>query len=231
MDNIRHIGSSKPQKSLAVKEMAAQYRVSLQAVGGSRQFFLVDTFGRHVSKGARKWYGDKLIVAMSSAMLAMAGYISFRFIEAGFTSASMFSIPFLLIGAFLHIRNVRTWAKLEKRKWDTRWDLALYFEPEALWVKDYPIQGEKGELITAIIASRKYLSLLESATTMPIGVPHRDAYYSHMIETIMESKEDDISPYLYDEINYLCDSTKEYLSIYESLVSLDIDLRVRDLKK
>jgi len=203
----------------------------MAAIGGTRKNFLHDNTGRHVLQGVKKWYKDKTVNLVTSAIALMSGYLTYRIIEAGPTLSSLISILVIVISSIAHTRNVRTWCKIEKKRFDVFRELALYFEPEGVWGIDYPDKGEKGEMITAIISARKYLNLLEKSTTLPIHVPTRDPYYTQMIKTIGESKEGDVSPYIYDEVNYLCDSTKEYLNIYGSLVSLEIDLRLDDLKK
>lgn len=231
MDNIRHIGNTRPQKSLSVKEMAAQHRTSMASIGGHRKNFLHDVDGRHISQGERKWYRDKGIIFVSLGIALIWIYLIYRIMETGFTLYSNISIAVIIISFIAHARNIHIWKKIESKKTKIRHELAVYFEPEGIWNIDYPEKGEKAEMITAVIAARKYLNLLEAATTLPIHVPSRDPYYTQMVKTIIDSKEDDISPYIYDEINYLCDSTKEYLNIYGSLISLEIDLRLNDIKK
>lgn len=219
MDNI------KPQKSLAVKEMAAQYREAIKIAGGSRAGYLKNFEGKHISTATYKWHKNKPMVVFTSFLAAFLGYYVSLFFTSGFTAMNIVYVLICSMLAFAHARNMITLSQIHKKKNDIARTQATYFEPEALWNVDYPVTGEKGELITAIVSARKCLGLLESATTLPIHVSSREPYYCQMVMDIMNSQENDISPYIYNEVNYLCDSTKSYMISYSSMIDLNIELQ------
>jgi hypothetical protein len=225
MDNIGNMDNIRPQKSLAVKEMAEHYRNSISAVGGKRELFTRNRqTGKPLGTEPKKWYKDRYIILVSIIAAAISVYLMSLAINAH-NIFSYLTYPFLAFSLWCHVRNVKTWTRIENKRHIEQYELALYFEPEALWNIEYPTKGEKGELITAVLSARKYLGILASATTMPIDLPSSDPQFVHIIKSIMESKEDEINGYIYDQINFLCESTKSYLAFYSPLISLDLEMK------
>lgn len=217
MDNI------KPQKTLAVKEMAAQYRDTTK-LAGNRSSYLKTPGGTHLLHW--KYRGDTTFITILNSLFGMVlGFTIARYIASGFGMVELGYMVILFVILGFHVRNMKKRKKLHRKAHAFLKDYARYYEPESLWELEYPIQGEKGELITAILSARRLSRMVESSTTLPIGSESKEPYYSHLIKTIIDAPESDISPYIYHEVNHLCDTIKDYMTEYSAIISLNAELR------
>lgn len=218
----------KPQKTLAVKEMAAQHRNSMHKLSPRTQYLYM-MGGKHLSHW--KYQPLQQMTALGVILGIAMCYLLWLCIA---TNWSPFQVAYLICSMIIFacyavIQRKRKRSYLEAYRICREY--AEYHEPELIWHVDYPQKGEKGELVTAILTSRKFLRMVENATTLPIGSKVREAYYAHLVRSITDSPEDDISHYLYNEVNHLCDSAKLYMTEYAPLVGLDLEMRVAPTKE
>lgn len=98
---------------------------------------------------------------------------------------------------------------------------AIQFEPRGVWkLWHLPEAGSRATLINALLGARFIERVLSEATTMPVDTNATDAKVSALIHAIYESKENDIHPYLIEQVNQMCELTFKYHDMYRSLIEL-----------
>lgn len=216
------MNSSRPQKSLAVKEMAAMYR-KYRDEYGPRENYLPATFAKKypviTGKPDAEMYS---LLAFLIILLMVIGVYGASMVTSGVTLGSAAPVALATAYLFVHLTTIRSKVRKILAFRTSLLSMSLWEEPKALWELDYPVSGEKGELITALLSTRKSYAMLAEHTTVPVAVNEREDYFAHLIKTIMESKESEIDPFVYKEVNYLCDTAKEYLAAYAPIIDMSV---------
>lgn len=216
------MNSSRPQKSLAVKEAAAMYRKYREEYGPRENYLPANLSKKYpVITGKPDTEMYSLLVFLG-VLLLIIGVYGTSMIISGFTLGSVAPVALATAYLFVHAMTIRNKIRKTFALRKSLLEISLWEEPEAVWAMDYPITGEKGELITALLSTRKSYAMLAEHTTVPVVVNEREDYFAKLIKTIMDSKENDIDPFVYKEINYLCDTAKEYLTAYAPIIDMSM---------
>lgn len=202
----------------------AIYKSEAEQAGG-RDGYLITPLNKHVSKIKAPVIESIGFPAIMLVSLAVVGLDIYMLMTEGWNTSSLSGLVIIfgcILFASIHRKkSQRFWAET-KEKYRT---YAHWHEPEDMWNLDFPRDNmARASLIRSVLGARIFNNRLMQMTAIPMDQQVVDARVAHLVKEIAASTDEDIHPYLVEEVKSFCLQAVRDLDFYSPVITLQEEL-------
>ena len=202
----------------------AIYKSETEKAGG-RDGYLITPVKQHINELKRPVIDRYGFPSAIVFCLILAGINIYMLTVDGLNASSFAGLAIdatLIIFSLSRIKKSKIFWNGMKETYRT---YAHWHEPEEIWSLDYPRDNKaRASLIRSLLGARIFNNRLMQMTAIPMDQKVIDTRVAHLVKEIAASKDEDIHPYLVEEVKSFCRQAVSDMDFYSPIITLQEEL-------